>query len=342
MGVTSIEWAHYTFNPWRGCTKVSDGCKFCYADRQSARNPKVLGIWGPNGTRAIGAEAYWKLPFKWNEEAKAAGERRRVFCASLADFFEGPETMPAEAVEDVRISRLRTFDIIDATPWLDWLLVTKRPENVREMWPGGYETPFASMPPVLTRRQNVWLLTSVEDQETADKRIPELLKCRDLSPVLGLSMEPMLGLVDLTKVAARNRDGVTYMINAVSGLHGVSRGPFLDWVIVGGESGANARPMHPNWVRHLCKQCLVCGVPFFFKQWGEFEPVTPLYHGRDDSAENGRGNLVQVDTAGRIWGDGDGQPNDLQTWLMERVGKKAAGRVLDGQTWDELALVVWS
>src|SRR3954469_785782 len=84
---SKIEWTHHTFNPWRGCTKVSAGCANCYAETQSGRNPRVLGVWGPKGTRVVAAEAYWREPLKWDAQAKAAGERRRVFCASLADVF---------------------------------------------------------------------------------------------------------------------------------------------------------------------------------------------------------------------------------------------------------------
>jgi len=314
MGKTSIEWAHYTFNPWRGCTKVSDGCKFCYADRDSKRNPKVLGIWGPNGTRAIGADAYMRLPFKWNDEAKAAGERRRVFCASLADFFEGPESMPAEADGPVTMQRWRTFDIIPETPWLDWLLVTKRPENIRRMWPLSY---------LLKGLPNVWLLTSVEDQETADRRIPELLKCRDLSPVLGLSMEPLLGAIHL------DHHGVPAWWQGQ--LNPISQ---LDWIIAGGESGAKSRPMHPDWARSVRDQCQAAGVPFFFKQWGEWKPA--------DECEGERRVLIFQGEAGArpISGPKNPEWHDWPNgWASARVGKKAAGRRLDGRTWDELPLV---
>src|SRR5690349_6943095 len=117
---SAIEWTHHTFNPWRGCTKVSAGCAHCYAETWSKRNPKALGIWGDGGTRVIAAEAYWRQPLKWNAAAKAAGERHRVFCASLADVFEDRP----ELVE----SRERLLDVIYKTPDLDWLLLTKRPE----------------------------------------------------------------------------------------------------------------------------------------------------------------------------------------------------------------------
>jgi protein gp37 len=308
MGANSkIEWTHHTFNPWRGCTKVSAGCANCYAEATSVRNPKVLGVWGPRGTRVIAAESYWRQPLAWNAAARAAGERHRVFCASLADVFEGDDTMPAESVRPVRDARARLFNLIDATPFLDWLLVTKRPENIRGMWPGGYMNP-PPMGPTLTRRPNVWLLTSVEDQPSADKRIPELLKCRDLAAVLGLSIEPLLGPVDLTRAKPRN----------VPAWWQGNRNPLsrIDWVIVGGESGHHARPMHPEWPRGLRDQCQAAGVPFFFKQWGDWR------HGysRNPSCRLVRAGLHDVQTD-CVW--------------MEKVGKDIAGRQLDGRTWDE-------
>lgn len=179
---TKIEWCDHTFNPWRGCTKVSEGCKNCYADTLSKRNPGSLGIWGQNGTRVVASEAMWQKPLKWNFDAQLAFEywsqrcddnkpaycRPRVFCASLADIFEdwdGCPTFPdgsaviqcrncckfvksgsdghgnccgkcgSGAVEMVSLDhvRRRLFALIDATPNLDWLLLTKRPENIRRM-----------------------------------------------------------------------------------------------------------------------------------------------------------------------------------------------------------------
>src|SRR4051812_25249351 len=134
MGADSkIAWTHHTFNPWRGCTKVTPGCDHCYADAMSVRNPKVLGIWGADGARAMAAYSYWRHPVAWNKAAEAAGERHRVFCASLADVFEAADTMPAEALPAVRAARVQLFEVIRTTPHLDWLLLTKRPENVRNV-----------------------------------------------------------------------------------------------------------------------------------------------------------------------------------------------------------------
>jgi protein gp37 len=162
--------------------------------------------------------------------------------------------------------RRRLFALIDATSNLDWLLLTKRPENILSMWPDCAIEPCETLHS--DGRKNVWLGTSVENQEYADKRIPALIQCRDLSPVLFLSCEPLLGSLDLNFV----RDN-----------------PPIDWVIVGGESGPNARPSHPDWFRSIRDQCSAAGVPFHFKQWGEFDEH------------------------------------------QKRVGKKAAGRLLDGE-----------
>lgn len=138
---SKIEWTNHTFNPWRGCQKVSPGCQHCYAETLSKRNPAVLGEWGPNGKRVIASEAHWRLPLKWNKAAKLAGERHRVFCASLADVFEDRPELVAP--------RVRLFHLISETPNLDWLLLTKRPENIRRFW-GDPETVRSwseSMPP---------------------------------------------------------------------------------------------------------------------------------------------------------------------------------------------------
>lgn len=248
MGVlTKIQWTHHTFNPWRGCVKVSAGCAHCYAEKLSARNPAVLGEWGPKGRRAIAAESYWKLPLAWDRAAAGAGERRRVFCASLSDVFE----QNLQVVE----ARARLFRTIDATPNLDWLLLTKRPENIMTYWhtrtyrDGDGRVWGESKPTrVEFRRDNVWLGTSVEDQERAEERIPELLVCRKLAPVLFLSLEPLLGPVDLRAF------GVF--------------GPAIDWAIIGGESGPGSRPCDLVWVRRLIGQCEDMEIAPFVKQLG--------------------------------------------------------------------------
>lgn len=174
---SKISWTHSTFNPWIGCTKVSAGCAHCYAEAtMDTRWGRVK--WGDNGTRSKTSEKYWRDPIRWNADAIAARERRRVFCASLADVFEDrDELIPW---------RSELMDLIIATPQLDWLLLTKRPENIDRMV-GGW-----------TNRHNVWLGTSVENQETANERIPKLMQCG--AAVLFLSCEPLLGPIDLTDI----------------------------------------------------------------------------------------------------------------------------------------------
>lgn len=250
---TGITWCHSTFNPWRGCTKVSDGCKHCYAETMSGRNPKVLGVWGPNGARAIAAESYWKQPSKWAAEAKAAGERRRVFCASLADVGEGRDTMPEaswDAVQGARIRLSRT--IMETADWLDWLLLTKRPENMPELYSSE----------VLSR---CWLGTSVEDQQRADERIPHLLRCP--AAVRFLSAEPLLGKIDLRYLDSNpTRDCLSGWVAASDEYPEGANTNRIEWVIAGAESGPHRRPSDLAWHRSLRDQCAAAGVAFFEKQ----------------------------------------------------------------------------
>lgn len=346
---SKIEWTQHTFNPWRGCTKVAAGCQHCYADQLSKRNPKALGIWGPDGKRVVAAENYWQQPLKWDRLAKEAGERHRVFCASLADVFEdwpGPMRMPdgliahhagawgnpggyigAEMlIGKSRVTmndvRRRLFALIDATHNLDWLLLTKRPQNILRMWPGDY-------------RSNVWLGTSVSEQKDADANIPQLLLCDHLAEFLFVSAEPLLGPVKLKFYGACPEHGDV----EATGLRSDTRRPFdwfcddhdpeinyplpaIGWVICGGESGPGARPMHPDWARSLRDQCQSAGVPFLFKQWGEWR------------AEERPGAEVELSTLPPTecvaWGNGV----DTHTHYA-RVGKQAAGRLLDGREWNE-------
>ncbi len=311
---SNIEWTHHTFNPWRGCTKVSQGCKHCYADTLSRRNPTVLGIWGPNGSRPIAAESYWKEPLKWNKAAEKAGERHRVFCASLADVFEGPETMPADAVASVAAARERLFALIKQTPHLDWLLLTKRPENIPAMLPADWGNGYA----------NVWLGTSVENQEAADQRIPVLTEVP--AKVRFLSCEPLLGPLNIEDDLA-----IEYYVPSSQLEHfadsGARNEQLIHWIIVGGESGTDARPMNPSWVYSLRSQCLNSDVAFFFKQWGEWHP----WDETTGPAPEGRpaGFFSNAD----VWHQ---DTINTHRQSMVRVGKKASGRLLDGDTWDEL------
>lgn len=274
MDETKIEWCDSTFNPWIGCSKVSAGCAHCYAETlMDKRYGRVQ--WGDAGTRSRTSAAYWRKPFAWNR--KSVGERRRrVFCASLADVFEDRTELIGW--------RGDLFNLIRATPALDWLLLTKRPENVLRM---AEELPA-----------NIWIGTSVENQQAADQRIPKLMRIP--ASVRFVSAEPLLGPIDLS---------------------GFEQKP--DWVIVGGESGPNARAMNPGWARLLHRQCRKFDIAFFFKQWGAWRPATEWesVDGNVDPHDKGRFRI----SASRL----------ATSDLMVRVGKKKAGRELDGEKWSE-------
>lgn len=219
MGENSkIEWTHHTFNPWWGCEKVSEGCANCYAESLSKRTGNK--IWGRAAPRKFFGDEYWNKPLKWNERAESEGVRKRVFCASMADVFEDRD--------DLVPQRRRLFDLILSTPRLDWLLLTKRTENLARLLP-------VIMP------VNIWLGTSAENQEAWDRRVPILL--RQPALIHFVSAEPLLGAIELN-------------------------GQFPDWIIVGGESGPRARKIEEDWVLSLMKQCASSRCSFFFKQWG--------------------------------------------------------------------------
>lgn len=310
MKNSKIEWTHHTFNPWRGCTKVSPGCANCYAEKLSKRNPAQLGVWGDKGTRIVAAESYWKQPHRWNRDAFVAGERHRVFCASLADVFEDRPELVAP--------RGRLIQLIDQTPHLDWLLLTKRPENVMRLIKEAMEAigPDVMTSPsgILNYLPHLRIGTSIENQEAADKRLPELIKI----PAAGyfLSCEPLLGNVDL-RLTVKFCGGSEVPKDITRKM----------WVIAGGESGGGARPMNPEWPRSLRDQCQAAGLPFHFKQWGEWAPDDFSY-----VTESGK-------TPPRCWIYQDGRTLSSRgngaTVQMMRVGKEKAGRMLDGREWTE-------
>jgi protein gp37 len=364
MGENSkIEWTDHTFNPWRGCTKVAAGCANCYAEKQAKRNPGTLGIWGADGTRVLASDAMWGEPLKWNHAAGEAGVRARVFCASMADVFEdwpgqmtwadGSPAINRFSEEPYRLNdaRVELFRLIDATPHLDWLLLTKRPENIRRMAYGlwtekvpGHVSQNEGDGRFWKRRQNVWLGTSIATQEDADKNIPELLKCRDLSPVLFVSAEPLLGQVDLSRLdngCGEHYDALRAEVITVGrNRFRTSDTSPLDWLIVGGESGPGARPINLTWARSLRDQCQAAGVPFFFKQWGEWVAGTAFT--RDDGTyvecQNNEVHHV-YDGDKELKKYHDWQPCENDSEAAVRVGKAAAGRLLDDREWNELPRV---
>jgi protein gp37 len=289
---SAIQWTDHTFNPWIGCTRVSPGCVNCYAESFARRYG--MAEWGPQAQRVRTSAANWRKPLAWNRKAEQEGRRYKVLCASLADVFEKNDQLV-----DWRTDLWR---LIDSTPWLDWLLPTKRPENIPDMAPVLWFD--AGRWPA-----NLWIGTSVETQEQADKRIPALLDIP--APVRFLSCEPLLGPLDLflylvTHFAADDprhepwRNGV-------------------EWVIAGGESGPQARPMHENWVRSLRDQCQAAGVPFFFKQWGQWLPADQ----RPDDWYNGGTITLAAD-------------KQTEGCFIRVASKHAAGRRLDGREWNEM------
>jgi protein gp37 len=173
---SSIEWTDHTFNPWWGCTKVSPGCENCYAEAWAKR--VGAKVWGARQDRHFFTQKHWDEPLKWNADAESKKRRKRVFCASMADVFELRSSLDSW--------RAQLWDLIDETPWLDWLLLTKLPQNIQKKVPWKREWP-----------SNVWIGTTIEDQKRADERLPVLLqlpaKCRFLS------CEPLLGKVDLNR-----------------------------------------------------------------------------------------------------------------------------------------------
>lgn len=317
---TNIEWADYTFNPWRGCTKVSEGCAHCYAETLSKRNPAVLGEWGKGKPRVLASKAMWQSPLKWNEEAGkaeqwAANERPRVFCASLADWLD--DEVPLLWLE-------RLLQVIRATPNLDWLLLTKRPQNwdmrlccvfgltqdaTLRQWIEAWRAGDAPL--------NIWIGTSVENQSAADERIPVLLRIP--ARIRFLSCEPLLGPVNIDVGFRYFGDG-NHIVQLCCGRSDCDCSQFqkaIHWVIAGGESGPKARPMHPDWVRSLRDQCAAVKVPFLFKQWGEWLPGCQYQPGDKERLTEQAQHSFSLD--------------DHSWW----VGKKNAGRQLDGRTHDD-------
>jgi len=220
---SNIEWTHHTFNAWIGCTKVSAACDFCYAEAWDARGlHKVPSRWGPHAARTRTKD--WGKVLRWQKTAKAEGKRNRVFCASLADVFDNHKSILPEWRADL-------WGLIRKCPDLDFLMLTKRPQNIRRYLPDDWGDGY----------QNVWLGATVESQKEADRlaaltNVPAVVRF--------LSMEPLMGKVDLSAYIDK-----------------------IDWVITGGENGKNFRPVDPDWFRFLRDQCAAADVPFLFKQW---------------------------------------------------------------------------
>lgn len=306
---TKIEWTEATWNPTTGCSKVSPGCKNCYAEREWVRlsaNPETV-YYRRNFNEVATHADRLNQPLRWTKS-------RLIFVNSMSDLFHGD--IPLSFIQEVWLTmafaraRGHRFQIL-----------TKRADRMpdvlnqidQEFIKAVYESAPVDMPPWEWPLPNVWLGASVEDQKRADERIPFLL--RTPAAVRFLSCEPLLGSVDLLHTVPCGyycSEEHGHIDHSLNGLH---------WVIVGGESGPNARPTHPEWIRGLRDQCQAAQVPFFFKQWGEH---VPAYMVENSSAYP----WEIISKSGESVAKMDGQ-------LMCRVGKKFAGRVLDGRTWEE-------
>lgn len=360
MGQNSaIEWTDATWNPLRGCTRVSEGCRNCYAERVAARfsgpgqpyeGLAAMTEHGPRWTGEIRlVHEHLEDPLRWREP-------RTIFVNSMSDLFH-PD-VPFEFVAAV-------FGIMVACPQHTFQVLTKRPERMAQWFSwlnnlagtihdgDAHVRVCVGAADHYIKREfhvdypqwplpNVWLGTSVESQETADKRIPYLLQV--LAAVRFLSCEPLLGPVDLKAYgwlrgcdACCNGDRcpgppecTRHHRPKCPVCKGTAKGWNVNWVIAGGESGPGARPMHPDWGRSLRDQCQAAQVPFFFKQWGEW--VT-----EDQAAED----ILLPGRSESPWAerDEDGEYTRGDQTVVYRVGKKAAGALLDGREWREMPVI---
>ncbi len=257
--MTNIQWTDETWNPTTGCNKVSQGCKNCYAEKMHKRLQHIAPHKYTKGF-SEGVETHedeLQKPLKWKKSKK-------IFVNSMSDLFH--EDVPFDFID-------RVFALMAICPQHTFQILTKRIERLLE-WSKNYDGPVFPL-------SNVWIGTSVEDQQTANKRIPLLLQVP--AAVRFLSCEPLLEWIDLNKY-----------------LHGIH------WVIAGGESGHNARPLHPVWIRSIRYQCEHANIPFFFKQWGEWCP------------QNQSTKSVKI------------REVDATSLPMYKVGKSKSGNMLDG------------
>lgn len=308
---TGIDWTDGTWNPVQGCTKVSAGCRNCYMMRDKAR-------YGQDGTRLVLSSLQtFNAPLAKHGPRSTKGEPGTwkwrdgmwVFVCSWSDFYH----VDADPV------RSWMWDVIRARPGIRWQILTKRTDRILDHLPPDWGNGWP----------NVIHLASVENQEMADKRIPELLLVPGRK---GLSVEPMLDRIELRQVRNDHADGDALLFPLAGEVicDGMNepvplRNGGISWVICGGESGPDARPMHPDWARSIRDQCQAAGVPFFFKQWGEWAEVPAL-------AGSGPARADQRHVATHNGGG-------AEVALMRRVGKRVAGRLLDGRTWDEMPRV---
>jgi protein gp37 len=313
MANTRIEWTEKTWNPITGCTKISEGCKHCYAERMSKRLAGRCGYDKDEPFKVTLHPDKLDEPLRWRKPSK-------IFVCSMGDLFH--EDVPFSWITEV-------FDVMCSWRWPNkeaerlgeqeylvdpkhtYMVLTKRPERVDQWldwvghyWPG--DSPLnINLEAEGNFGQHIWFGVTAENQQRADERIPILLQIPAAKRFV--SVEPMLGAVDLRNLKYDNDilDALAGEYLSTDGSEAYVPWNKLDWSICGGETGPGARPMHPDWVRSLRDQCVSADVPFFFKSWGEYE-----YLRRGAS-------------------DGDGK------YFYNHVGKKRSGRAIDGDEWNE-------
>lgn len=335
---TGIEWTDATWNPVRGCSRVSEGCRNCYAEkvayRFSGEGQPYEGLLAKGGQwngQIKLVEHLLEQPLRWKKP-------RRIFVNSMSDLFH--ENVPTDFI-------LKVFMVMRQAKQHTFQVLTKRPERMRRIlteWLPPAEALADMSLNIKPPAPNIWLGVSVEDQKTADERIPLLLQTP--AAVRWISAEPLLGEIRLSTceqsfqyMTAEYNSYLDYLSGLRTIYNNGEKEEFrqyhgLDWVVVGGESGKDARPMHPDWVRSLRDQCVDAGVSFLFKQWGEWLPGERVPDGAHYlSCSDGKimagSHTTKRENLGSHRDKYSGQLITL------KVGKKKAGRTLDGRTWDE-------
>lgn len=339
MAKTNIEWTEETWNPVTGCTPVSAGCEHCYARRMATRLAGRCGYPKDEPFAITLHPDRLTQPLRWRKP-------RTVFVCSMGDLFH--ERVPSEFIDQV-------FAVMAACPQHTFQVLTKRPERMRDLLVHEdvlcdisraasnmaqheliSEDRYDAIDEALRGDSsiwpppNVWLGVSVEDQQTADERIPLLLKCP--AAVRFVSCEPLLGPVDLSLWLYRKHPPSGDLPSCHENLF------WLDWIIVGGETGPGARPMHPQWARSIRDQCAAAGVPFFHKHHGEYICIPRDEITAEQQAEHERCRCHLIDSTGRrinaqIAGMAANHPD---VHYAIRVGRQRAGRLLDGKLHDAM------
>ncbi len=323
---SQIQWTDATWNTVSGCTRISEGCDHCYIPRTPPfrMNHRAFDVPGIGGTTGVELhEARLTMPLRWRNP-------RRVFVDSLGDLFH----------DDVSTEHIAAvFAVMARAERHTFQLLTKRPARMRALLADGglrmlesaidEETTIA-LTNTYWPLQNVWVGVSAESQQWAEIRVPQLLATE--AAVRFVSAEPLLGPIDLRALHSGGViDALGGDVRTTAGEVYAAAPSVVDWVIAGGESGPDARPMSPDWARALRDQCTAAGTAFFFKQWGEFEPTRwrGIGHERlERHSLDGEPPRPVVQVGERLDEFG-------HRWLMRRVGKHAAGRELDGRTWDQ-------